>query len=115
MTTPEQEAKVDWRYEVRGSSLYDLTEQRQISIFETGEILNAHQKLLISTGVWAAKAGLAEATIAALRTALVESDSMLSLLRHRHIDWRKPDANRPDVGEVDAVIGRSRAALGREG
>ncbi len=53
-----------WRYEIRGSNLYDLTEQRVLSLAEAGEILNAHQHLLITSGVWAGKAGLAEATIA---------------------------------------------------
>jgi len=48
------------RYEIRGSRLYDLTEQRPVSTFEAGDILNAHQVLLVKEGVWAAKAGLAE-------------------------------------------------------
>jgi hypothetical protein len=49
-----------WRYEIRGSQLYDLAEDRTVSLTEAGEILNAHQRLLITSGVWAAKAGLAQ-------------------------------------------------------
>lgn len=56
-----------WRYEIRGSSLYDLTEARGISLAEAGELLNTHQHLLITSGVWAGKAGLAEAQLAAAR------------------------------------------------
>lgn len=33
------------RYEVRGSSLYDNSEQRPISIFEAGNMLNTHAAL----------------------------------------------------------------------
>lgn len=55
-----------WRYEVRGSSLYDNREQRPLTIFEAGEILNAHEALLLKEGVWAAKAGLAQGKVDAL-------------------------------------------------
>lgn len=73
----DDETQARWRYEVRGSGLYDLREGRPVSVFEAGEILNAHEALLLKEGVWAAKAGLtqgkldaAEATLSRLRATL---------------------------------------------
>ena len=118
MTTPEQEKRLihapeDWRHLQETitdlqAKLREAEAERDVQYRERG-MLSVHYGNLLT------RLNAAEATIAALRKALVDSDSMLSLLRHRHINWQTLDRRRPEVGEVDAVIGRSRAALGREG
>ncbi len=75
--TSNQEAET-WRYEVRGSSLYDNHEQRNLSIHEAGEILNAHQALLMKEGRWAAKAGLAEQSLTQERQKREEAETKLA-------------------------------------
>src|ERR1041385_7037953 len=78
-----------WRYEIRGSSLYDLTEDRPLSLAEAGELLNAHQHLLITSSLWAGKAGLAEqkltATEGKLADVTAERDAWRNMAAHAEV------------------------------
>ena len=73
-----------WIYEIRGSSIYDLVSDQPISIFDAAERLNRN---LMQAGIWAAKAGRAEAAnhalaaeVQRLRTALEPVAALIDVL-----------------------------------
>ena len=96
-----------WRYEVRGSRIIDTATDEQLDLIQAAERLN---ESFVRAGVWAAKAGLAQARIAVLEQALRETvaeleDCMAELEGKSYIkDYVK-------AGYVDAIE-KGHAALG---
>lgn len=118
MTQDSMPVEETWRYEIRGSMVYDKEDDRLLTLFEVADRLNEETRLhavnLQRAGEWAAKAGLAEGNLNSQAQRLREAEEEKAIIQKAydesyppgsldHLEWR--------LGETEKSLREAEAAL----